>query len=122
MANVLFARLCKEVKKNTHTGRYSLRGKFDNLTWMDALTDFVLVVYWHGYIGERFSQSFTLMDEAGNILDETPITECELIDQQINMSTAFFDTSFPHAGSYHLNVYQNGICTKTIPLPVIESQ
>lgn len=95
MANVLFARLRREVK---------------------------LVVYWHGYVGEKFSQSFTLMDEAGNILDETPTTECELTDQEINTSTVFFYPILSHAGCYHVNIYQNGVCTKTMPLPVIDSQ
>ena len=122
MAKVLFARLCREVKKNSQTGRYSLKGKFANLTWMDALVSFVFVVYWHGYIGERFSQSFTLMDEVGNILDETPTMEYEMNNQEINVSTAFFYTTFPQAGCYYVNIYQNGVCTKTVPLHVIESQ
>lgn len=122
MAKVLYVRLCREVKKNTQTGRYSLMGKIAKLTWMDALVSFVFVVYWHGYSGERFSQSFTLMDEMGNILNETPTTECELNNQEINISTAFFYTTFPHVGRYHVNIYQNGFCTKTIPLHLIDAR
>jgi len=46
--------------------------------------------------------------------------ECEFIGEEINVSTANFYSAFPHAGSYHVNIYQNGICAKTILVRVFE--
>ena len=122
MANILFTRLCHEVKKDEQTGKNLLMGESDNLAWMNSGVGFVLAVYWLGYVGERFSLSYALMDEADNILDHLPTTECEFIRDEININTANFQAAFPHTGSYHVNIYQNGICAKTIPVQVIESQ
>jgi hypothetical protein len=122
MANILFTRLCREMKKDEQTGKNLLMGESDKLAWMNSGVGFVLAVYWLGYIGERFSLSYALMDEADNILAHPPTMECEFIGDEINLSTANFYTAFPHAGSYHVNIYQNGICAKTIPVHVIESQ
>jgi hypothetical protein len=122
MANILFTRLCREIKKDEQTGKNLLMGESDNLAWMNSGVGFVLAVYWLGYIGERFSLSYALMDEADNILDDSPTMECEFIGDEINVCTANFHTAFPQAGPYHVNIYQNGICAKTIPMHVIESQ
>ena len=121
MANILFTRLCRDIKTDEQTGKNLLMGESDNLAWMNSGVGFVLAVYWLGYIGERFSLSYALMDEADNILDHPPTTECEFIGDEININTANFHTAFPQAGSYHVNIYQNGICAKSIPVQVIAS-
>lgn len=121
MANILFTRLCREIKQDELTGKNLLKGDSEHLPWINAGVGFVLAVYWLGYIGERFSLSYTLMDEADNILDHPPITECEFTGEEVNLSTANFYAAFPHAGSYHVNIYQNGICSQTVPVQLIES-
>jgi hypothetical protein len=121
MANILFTRLGREIKKDEQTGKNLLMGESDDLAWTNSGVGFVLAVYWLGYIGERFSLSYALIDEADNILDHSPATECEFIRDEINIHTANFQTAFPQAGSYHVNIYQNGICAKTIPVQVIAS-
>ena len=120
MANIFFTRLCREIKTDELTGKNLLLGDSEKLAWINAGVGFVLAVYWLGYIGERFSLTYAFLDEADNILDRPPTTECEFIGEEINVSTANFYTAFP--GSYHVNIYQNGLCTKTIPLHVIESE
>lgn len=120
MAKVLFARLCKEIKKNQQTGLFSLVGSFAHLRLTNSPVGFVCVVYW-GRAYETFRQSFALMDQAGNLLDETPSTECVLNPHRETVSTAFFYASFPGAGSYHISVHQNGVCLETIPLQVVEA-
>jgi hypothetical protein len=122
MAYILFTRLCREIQKDELTGKKLLMGESDNLAWMNSGVGFVLAVYWLGYIGESFSLSYALMDEADNILDQPPTTECEFIGEEINVSFANFDAAFPYPGDYHVNIYQNGRCTKTVSLGVIESQ
>ena len=122
MAYILFTRLCREIEKDEQTGKNLLVGESDNLAWINSGVDFVLAVYWLGYIGERFSLSYSLMDEADNILDQPSVTECEFIGEEINVSIANFYAAFRHPGGYHVNIYQNGLCTKTIPLDVIEPQ
>jgi hypothetical protein len=121
MANILFTRVCREIQKDAQTGKDLLMGESDNLAWMNAGVSFVLAVYWLGYVGEGFSLSYALMDEADNILDHPPTTECEFVGEEINVSTANFYAAFPRAGRYHVNIYQNGICAKTIPVHVIEA-
>ena len=122
MAYILFTRMCREIKKDEQTGKNLLMGESDNLAWINSGVGFVLALYWLGYIGERFSLSYALMDEADNILDQPPITECEFIGEEINFSIANFYVAFSHPGDYHINIYQNGLCTKTLSLNVIESQ
>jgi hypothetical protein len=92
MAHILFTRLCREIKQDDQTGKDLLLGESDHLAWMSVGVGFVLAIYWLGYIGE-----------------------------EINVSTANFYAAFPCAGSYRVNIYQNGICAKTIPVHVIES-
>jgi hypothetical protein len=121
MANILFTRLCREIKKDDLTDKNLLIGDSEALAWIDAGVGFVLAVYWLGYIGERFSLSYSLVDEADNILDRPPAVECEFIGEEVNLSTANFYAAFPQTGSYRVNVYQNGLCAKTIPVHVIES-
>ena len=121
MANILFTRLCRELIKDELTGRDLLVGDSETLAWLNAGVGFVIAVYWLGYIGERFSLSHTLMNEADNILHGPPIAECEFIREEVHLSTANFHAAFPQAGSYRVNVYQNGICARTIPVHVIES-
>jgi hypothetical protein len=121
MAHILFTRLCREIKKDEQTGKDLLMGESDNLAWMSAGVGFVLAIYWLGYIGEEFSLSYALMDAADNILAQPPTTECGFIGEEINVSTAYFYAAFPRAGSYHVNIYQDGICAKTILMHVIES-
>ena len=120
MPKVIFARLCREIKKNQQSGLYSLVGSFAHIEWMKGPVGFVCVVYWEP-ANETFRQSFALADEAGNILDETPSTECVLTTQGENVSTAFFYVSFPQAGRYNITVYQNGVCIEAIPLQVMEA-
>ena len=122
MAYILFTRLCSEIKKDEQTAKDVLMGDSESLAWTTSGVDFVLAVYWLGYIGESFSLSYALMDEANNALDDPPTTECEFISEEINVSIANFYAAFPHPGSYHINIYQNGLCTKTIPLDVNEPQ
>ena len=121
MANILLTRLCREIKTDELTGKHFCVGDSEALAWLNAGVGFVIAVYWLGYIGERFSLSYTLVDEADNILDRPPEMECEFIGEEVNLSTANFYAAFPQAGSYHVNVYQNGICAQTIPVHVIES-
>jgi hypothetical protein len=120
VAKVMYARLCREIKRDNQTNRYSLIGSFVDLAFTNAPIGFVFVVYWDGDTLEAFSQSFALVDEAGNILDQTPTLECVLNDQHANISTAIFYTIFPSSGHYNVRIYQNGICTETIPIQVIE--
>jgi len=120
MAKVLFARLCREIKKNQQSGLFSLLGSFAHILWMKGPVGFVCVVYWER-ANETFHQSFALVDELGNILDKTPSTECVLTTQGENVSTAFFYASFPQAGTHNITVYRNGVCIETIPLQVLEA-
>jgi len=122
MAYVLFTRLCCEIKKDEQTTKDLLMGESDNLAWTNSGVGFVLAVYWLGYIGESFSLSYALMDEANNALNYPPITECEFIREEINVSIANFYAAFPHPGSYYINIYQNGLCTKILSLDVMGSQ
>ena len=121
MAKILFTRLCREIQKDELTGKNLLVGDSEALAWLNAGVGFVLAVYWLGYIGERFNLSYTLVDEADNILDRPPARECEFIGEEVNLSTANFYAAFPQAGRYQVKIYQNGICAQTIPVPVIES-
>ena len=122
MAYILFTRMCREIKKDEQTGKNLLMEESDNLAWINSDVGFVLAVYWLGYIGESFSLSYVLLDEADHILNHPPITECEFIGEEINLSIANFYAAFPHPGCYHINIYQNGLCTKTISLDVMEFQ
>lgn len=122
MAYILLTRLGREIKKDEQTGKDLLMGESDKLAWTNSGVGFVLAVYWLGYIGESFSLSYALMDEADHILNHPPIRECEFIGEEINVSLANFNAAFPHPGGYHINIYQNGLCTKTLSLDVIESQ
>jgi hypothetical protein len=61
------------------------------------------------------------MDEADTVLHRPPTTECEFIRDEINVSIANFYAAFSHPGAYRINIYQNGLCAKTISLDVIES-
>lgn len=122
MAHILFTRLCREIKQDEQTGKNLLDGESDHLAWINSGVGFVLAVYWLGYIGESFSLSYALMDEVDNILNHPPITECEFIGEEINVSIADFYAIFPHPGAYHINIYQNGLCTKIISLDVSEFQ
>ena len=121
MAKVMYARLCKKIKRDKQTGSYALIGSFAALPWTDTPTSFVLVVYWSG-ANETFQQTFAITDADGNLLDQTPTTECVLRDRRINISTAFFHAAFPRSGYYSINVFQNGVCIESIPLPVIEAE
>jgi len=121
MAKVIYARLCKKIKRDKQTGSYALVGSFATLPWTDAPTSFVLVVYWLG-TNETFQQTFAITDADGTLLDQTPATECVLGDKRINVSTAFFHVVFPRSGYYSINVFQNGVCIEAIPLPVIEAE
>lgn len=122
MAYILFTRLCREIQQDQQTGKKLLLGESDDLAWINSSVGFVLAVYWLGYIGESFSLSYVLLDEADNILDHPPITECEFIREEINVSIANFHAALSYPGGYHISIYQNGLCTKTIPLDVIEYQ
>jgi len=122
MAYILFTRLCREIQKDEQTGKNLLMGESDHLPWINSSVGFVLAVCWLGYIGESFSLSYALLDEAENILDHPPITECEFIGEEINVSIANFYAAFAYPGGYRISIYQNGLCTKTISLDVIESQ
>ena len=93
---------------------------FVDLTFTNTPIGFVFVVYWLASIDETFRQSYTLMDKAGNILDETPSSDLVLKQAQAYISTAIFYTIFPSVGSYTVNVYQDGICTEISPIQVIE--
>lgn len=120
MVRVLFARLCKEIRRNQQTGLFSLVRSFAHLRWTNGPVGFVCVFYWEK-ADETFCQSFALPDEAGNLLEETPSTECVLNPHRETVSTAFFYASFPQAGRYRIRVHQNGVCIETIPLPVVEA-
>jgi len=119
VAKVIFARLCKEIKKDLQGGLYSLVGVFTHLRLPNGPVGFVCVVYWERG-EETFRQSFVLRDEAGNILDETPATECVLTKQGKNVSTAFFYVSFPSVAQYSIDVYRNGARVESIPFKVVE--
>jgi len=120
VAKAIYTRFCGEVRRNHQTGLYSLAGSFVDLTFTKTPIGFVLVVYWLGKINETFRQSYALLDEMGNILDETPTSDFVLKHPQVNMSTAMFYTIFPSVGRYNVNIYQDGVCTKIIPFQVIE--
>ena len=122
MAYILFTRLGSEIINDEQTGKNLLMGETNKLAWINSGVGFVLAVYWLGYIRESFSLSYALMDEADNILDRLPTTECEFIDEEINVSVASFHVAFSQPGAYRINIYQNGLCAKTISLDVIETQ
>jgi hypothetical protein len=48
MANILFARLCREIKTDELTGKNLLIGDSQNLAWINAGVSFVIAVYWLG--------------------------------------------------------------------------
>ena len=60
------------------------------------------------------------MGGGGSILDQTPATECVLEHELENIGTAFFYVLFPSPGRYYIDIYQNGVCTDTIPFDVID--
>jgi hypothetical protein len=121
VAKVMFARLGREIRMNQQTGSFSLFRSFVQLRLTNGPVCFICVVYWEPE-AETFYQSFALTNETGDILDDTPTTECVLTSHGENISTAFFYTGFPRAGHYSINVYQNGVCIETIPLEVVEPQ
>ena len=120
VAKVMFARLCRGIKKDQQTGLYSLVGSFTQLRLSNGPVGFACVVYWKRG-KETFRQSFVLRDEAGNILDATPAIEFVLTREGQNISTALFYASFPQAGQYSIDVYQNGTSVENIPFKVVEA-
>ena len=120
MAKAIYTRFCGKVRRNDQTGLYSLAGSFVDLTFTKTPIGFVFVVYWLGKINETFRHSYALLDEMGNILDETPTSDFVLKHPQVNMSIATFYTIFPSTGRYNVNIHRDGVCTETIPLQVIE--
>ena len=121
MAYILFTRLCSEINTDEETGKDLLIGESNHVAWINSGVSFVLAVYWLGYIGENFSLSYALMDEADNVLHRPPTTECEFIREEINVSITNFHAAFSHPGAYRINIYQNGLCAKTLSLDVIEA-
>jgi len=119
MAKVLNSYLCTGIKKDKQTGKYSPIRMFNSFALAEAPVLFTFVVYWVGKAGESFSQSFALVDEVGNILDEMPNVECVLGNEPETIGAAHFHTVFPRAGCYYINVYQNSICVETVPVNVI---
>jgi hypothetical protein len=95
-------------------------GSFVDLTFTNIPIGFVFVVYWLASIDETFRQSYALLDQVGNILDETPSSDLMLKHPNANISIAVFYTIFPSVVSHTVNIYQDGICTKIIPIQVIE--
>src|SRR5215216_1509228 len=118
MAEIISWDFCSEVLENKETGRYSALGPIDNLTFNNSDVRFVLVVYWLGVAGESFSQSFALVDDAGNILNEVPETEYIFTKLPQNISIVRFYIRFPQIGRYSINIKQNGICIQTVPVNV----
>jgi len=121
MAKVMYARLCRKIKRDKQTGSYSLIGSFVTLELTNYPISFALVVYWAG-TNETFQQSFAILDADGNLLDQTPATECILGEKRSNISTAFFHAVFPRAGHYSINVFRNSDCIEAIPLDITEAQ
>jgi hypothetical protein len=118
MAEIISWDFCSEIVENKETGRYSPLGSIDNLAFSDSDVRFVFVVYWLGVAGESFSQSFALVDDAGNILNEVPETEYRFSKLPQNISVARFHTRFPQMGRYSINIKQNDICIATVPVNV----
>ena len=116
MAKVIYTCFCREFNRNKQTGLYSFVGRFVDLAY--TTTPIVFVVYWQPNVAETFRQFFTLVDEVGHLLDETPTSECVLKKQQENISTAIFYTIFPRAGRYHIRIHQDGVCTDIVPIQV----
>jgi hypothetical protein len=106
------------MKPDKETGRYFPLGPIDNFVFSNRDVRFVFVVYWLGVPGESFSQSFTMMDAAGNILNEVPETEYRFTRLPQNISVARFQTRFPQTGHYSINIKQNGISIATVPVNV----
>jgi len=121
MAEIISWDFCSEILENKETGRYSALGPIDNFTFSKSDVRFVLVVYWQGVAGESFSQSFALVDDAGNILNEVPETEYIFTKLPQNISIVRFYIRFPQIGRYSINIKQNGICIQTVPVNVNES-
>jgi hypothetical protein len=118
MAQIISWDFCSEIVENKETGRYSPLEPIDNFAFSNRQVRFVFVVYWLGVPGESFSQSFTLMDDAGNILNEVPETEYRLTKLPQNISVARFQTRFPQMGHYSINIKQNGITIAAVPVNV----
>ena len=118
MAEIISWDFCSEIIENQETGRYSPLGPIDNFTFSNSDVGFVFVVYWLGVAGESFSQSFALVDDAGNILNDVPETEYILTKQPQNISVVPFLVMFPRSGRYSLHIKQNGICIQTVPVNV----
>jgi len=118
MAEIISWDFCSEIVENKETGRYYPLGPIDNIAFSNSDVHFVFVVYWLGVPGESFSQSFTLMDDSGNILKEVPETEYRVSRLPQNISVARFHIRFPQMGLYSINIKQNGISIATVPVNV----
>ena len=118
MAEIISWDFCSEIVENKETGRYSPLGPIDNFSFSNSYVGFVFVVYWLGVPGESFSQSFTLMDDAGHVLNEVPETEYRFTRLPQNISVARFHIRFPQMGRYSINIKQNGISIATVPVNV----
>ena len=118
MAEIISWDFCSELIENTETGRYSPLEPIDNFTFSNSDVRFVFVVYWLGVAGESFGQSFALVDDAGNILNEVPETEYRITKLPQNISVARFYIRFPQMGRYSINIKQNGTCIATAPIYV----
>jgi hypothetical protein len=101
-------------------GKYSVVGALDSFPLSDTFLTFVFIVYWDGDDGETFRQSFSLVDDVGNILDTTSETNYVLSRESENIGVAYFDATVCHAGKYFVKVYQDRLCTETIPLDIVQ--
>src|SRR5262245_13778901 len=103
MAEIISWQFCSEMIENNETGRYSPLGLIENFALSQNIVGFVFVVYWLGVAGESFSQSFALVDDAGNILNEVPETEYVVTKLPQNISVVPFIAKFPRTGRYSIN-------------------
>jgi hypothetical protein len=100
MPKVFYTYLCWGLKKAEQTGTFLPHRPFERVVWSDSPVLFTCLVCWTGRIGERFSQSFALVDERGHVLDEMPKMDCELTSHFDTISAAYFCTVFPRSGRY----------------------
>lgn len=119
MAGIKYSRLCRGIRQDKQTGKYSFDGVFERLTLSRMPVLFVFAVCWDGKVGETFKQSFALVDSDGSVLDAIPETKFVLDKDLENIGIGYFYVTFPSIGEYSICVYQNGKCIETIPLTVI---
>lgn len=111
MPEFKLALLCQGLDQNTQTGNYSLYEVFQSVEAKQNPQgiNFILVAFWHGEVGEKFKQSFTVLDSKGQILADSPSTVITIAYPQHNTINPFHGVIPPIPGKYSININVEGI-------------